>query len=284
MDGYCVELAGSPHAIGVQRDCAPSTGYRWYLTRLDQGLSLVDFGFRYDGEVRPGSGGKAFFTFQAVKEGSVGVHLTKYRTFDLSTVDAGEELTYTISGEAGAAPADTLNVLVGWTAFAPVDGDSASVLQKALHGRVGVGYTPLVVAVQVVSGRNYLFVCNARIVYPSAQNYAVLGKAYQPLKGDAEIREIVQIGHPHFVGSFGAFAPVEPDDAVFKAATKNLYGVDYTPLAATAQLVAGKNYLYAANAEVVYSGAEPYPVFVKVYQSLQGEIQITGVIDAYDYK
>lgn len=268
----------------IERDCAPSTGYRWYLTRLDQGLSLVDFGFKYDGEVKPGSGGKAFFTFQAVKEGSVGVHLTKYRLFDLCSVDAGEELTYTISGEAGAVPVDTLNVLGGWTAFALVDGDSASVLQKALRGRLGVGYTPLLAAKQLVNGTNYLFVCNSRIVYPSARNYAVLVKVYQPLKGESEIREIVQIGHPHFTGSFGAFAPVEPDDAVFKAAMQNLYGVDYTPLVATEQLVAGRNYLYAANAKVVYPGSEPYPVFVKVYQPLQGEIQVTGIIDAYAYK
>ena len=165
-----------------------------------------------------------------------------------------------------------------------MDGDRASVLQKALHGRVGVGYTPLLVATQVVSGINYLFVCNARIAYPSAQNYAVLVKVYQPPVGESKICEIVQIGHPHFVGSFGGFAPVEPDDAVFKAATKNLYGVGYTPLAAAEQLVSGKNYLYAANARGVYPGAEPYPVFVKVYQPLQGEIQITSIIDAYDYK
>ena len=30
--------------------------------------------------------------------------------------------------------------------------------------------------------------------------------------------------------------------------------------------MSGKNYLYAANARVVYPGAEPYPVFVKVYR------------------
>ena len=101
----------------VERDCAPSTGYRWYLTRLDQGLSLVDFRFRYDGEVRPGSGGKDFFSFQAVKEGSAGVHLTKYRLFDLSTVDAGEELTYTLAENRELFP---LTRSMSWAAGQPL--------------------------------------------------------------------------------------------------------------------------------------------------------------------
>jgi hypothetical protein len=36
--------------------------------------------------------------------------------------------------------------------------------------------------------------------------------------------------------------------------------------------------------KVVYPGAAPYPVLVKVYQPLQGEIQVTDIIDAYEYK
>ena len=63
-----------------------------------------------------------------------------------------------------------------------------------------------------------------------------------------------------------------------------LVGVGYTPLAVASQLVAGRNYLYAANAKVVYPGSEHYPVFVKVYQPLQGELQVTDIIDTYEYE
>jgi predicted secreted protein len=268
----------------VERDCTPSTGYRWYLTRLDRGLSLVDFGFRCGEEAKPGAGGKAFFTFQAVKEGAAGLQLTKYRTFDLSAADTDEELNYTVSKEAAAVSAEAFNLLGGWTAFAPVDKDSAGVLQEALQGFSGTGYTPLLVAKQLVAGTNYLFVCNARIVYPSAPGYAVVVKVYRPLKGRAEIRGKVQIGHPHIQGGFGAFTLLNPEDELFKDVAQKLLGVGYTPLAAAEQVVAGLNYLFAANAKVVYPGAEPYPVFVRACRPIHGEIEITDIIDAYEYK
>jgi hypothetical protein len=110
------------------------------------------------------------------------------------------------------------------------------------------------------------------------------GFGQESFKGEAEIREITKIGHPHFTGSFGAFAPVDGDSAsVLQKALQGRVGVDYTPLVVAEQLVSGKNYLFAANAKVVYPSTKPYPVFVKVYQPLQGEIQVTD-IDTYEYK
>jgi predicted secreted protein/effector-binding domain-containing protein len=272
----------------VERESAPSTGYRWYVTKLDKGLALIDFGFSYDEgkEVKPGCKGKAFFTFQALAPGKAAVQLTNYRTFEPSgiTSEQAEDLSFEIEEESLAA-AKTY-VLGGWSAFSLMDAESEKVSQSVFRHLLGVNYTPLLVSKQLVNGTNYLFVCNARVVYPDAKFYAVLVKVHQPIKGEAEVKDIIKIGHPHFTGSFGAFEQVQSGDekSVFRAAEQKLLGVEYTPFLVTTQIVSGRNYLFAANATVVYPGAEPYPVFVKVYQPLQGEIQVTGIIDAYDYK
>ncbi|MDR1325090.1 MAG: hypothetical protein LBK00_03540 [Treponema sp.] len=73
-----------------------------------------------------GSDGKAFFTFQVVKEGVVGVHLIKYRT---------EELAYT-SKEAITAPVNTLNVLGGCRNYLFMA--SAKVCQPLQQGEIQV--------------------------------------------------------------------------------------------------------------------------------------------------
>ena len=85
---------------------------------------------------------------------------------------------------------------------------------------------------------------------------------------------------------------MEPDDAVFKVATHKLYGVGLHAACSDEQLVARRNYLYAANAKAVYPGAKPYLVFVKVYQpyraryrlpaSLTPAITIKGINPAHN--
>lgn len=46
---------------------------------------------------------------------------------------------------------------------------------------VGVDYEPLAVATQVVAGRNYRFVCNAKVVSSQENNYLALVTIFQPL-------------------------------------------------------------------------------------------------------
>lgn len=58
---------------------------------------------------------------------------------------------------------------------------------------IGVNYTPLAVATQVVSGINYRFFCNAQVVYPEAPNDAVITQIYKPLNGDPHITSITKV-------------------------------------------------------------------------------------------
>ncbi len=82
----------------------------------------------------------------------------------------------------------------GWTPYVtPIPAEDLEVFKKALHGLVGVNYSPLAVAKQVVSGMNYRFFCNAHVVYPGAANEAAIVEIYKPLNGEPHITSISRI-------------------------------------------------------------------------------------------
>lgn len=85
-----------------------------------------------------------------------------------------------------------IDVMVG--AFTPfstqISTEAKEVFQKAMNGLLGVNYTPLAVSTQVVEGTNYRFFCNAKVVYPNANNDAAMVEIYQPLNGEPHIRQI----------------------------------------------------------------------------------------------
>jgi hypothetical protein len=69
----------------------------------------------------------------------------------------------------------------GYTAFnAPTDDVIPKALQKAIG--VGVDYTALAIASQVVHGRNYAIFAKAQIVYPETAPHNVLATLYQDVE------------------------------------------------------------------------------------------------------
>jgi hypothetical protein len=160
--------------------------------------------------------------------------------------------------------------------------------KKVLKGLelAGVNYEPLLVSKQLVSkGWNYLFVTNATDVTPGGKPYAVLVKFFQPTDGKAENLNIIQIGNPTFAGGYGAFQGLDDmAKTVFAEAQRMLLGMNSAACLVTTQIVAGRNYIFAVNSTPMYPGAEPEPVFLKVFQSLQGEVQIKDMPEAWDYR
>jgi hypothetical protein len=79
----------------------------------------------------------------------------------------------------------------------------------------------------------------------------------------------------------GAYGPWEhlsaETEAIFHEAIGKLLGVGYTPLLVSKQVVEGVNYIYAANAVVVYPGAQPYPVTVKIFKPLKGPAHVQEI-------
>ncbi|MEM9462508.1 MAG: hypothetical protein AAGF11_50635 [Myxococcota bacterium] len=67
------------------------------------------------------------------------------------------------------------------------------------------------------------------------------------------------------------------DKEVFDLATHGLVGVEYTPLKVSTQIVAGTNYRFLCNAQVVYPGSHAYRALVFIYAPLEGPPRITDI-------
>jgi hypothetical protein len=81
----------------------------------------------------------------------------------------------------------------GWTAYSTQISDEAKkAFETAFKGFVGVNYTPLAVATQVVAGTNYSFFCNAKGVYPGAINEGAMILIYSPAGGKPHIVSITR--------------------------------------------------------------------------------------------
>ncbi|MBV5281641.1 MAG: hypothetical protein JZU53_04310 [Paludibacter sp.] len=86
------------------------------------------------------------------------------------------------------------NLLGGWSAYSTtISSEAKKAFDEAFKGFVGVGYKPLAVSQQVVSGMNYRFFCNAKGVYPGAVDYAALVEIYDPLQHPAHITSIKKV-------------------------------------------------------------------------------------------
>jgi hypothetical protein len=80
------------------------------------------------------------------------------------------------------------------------------------------------------------------------------------------------------VGAYGAFQPVDSKTKdIFERALKGHLGVGYTPLIVSTQVVAGTNYLYMCNGQVVSPGAQPFPAEVIIFDPLEGPPHITSI-------
>lgn len=91
------------------------------------------------------------------------------------------------------APTATSSTLAGgWTNFNfTLTPKAKDVFKEALKGFVGVSYTPLAFATQVVAGTNWCFLSEA--ILPGGSQNAVLLYIYEPLQGHPHITEITKI-------------------------------------------------------------------------------------------
>lgn len=82
--------------------------------------------------------------------------------------------------------------LGGYTAFRKIDEKEKMLFVKSMYLK-GVDYNPLAVATQMVSGTNYQFLCEAKVVIPDPVPYNALVTIYAPLQGEAVITEIKNV-------------------------------------------------------------------------------------------
>lgn len=86
----------------------------------------------------------------------------------------------------------TKEILGGYTAFRKIEEKEKALFEKTMNLK-GVSYTPLAVATQVVSGTNYRFLCEAKVVIPDPVPYNTLVTVYAPLQGESVITEIKNV-------------------------------------------------------------------------------------------
>jgi len=82
----------------------------------------------------------------------------------------------------------------GWTPYSTtISSDAQKVFDAVIKPLMGVHYTPLAVATQVVAGLNYRFFCNYKVVYPNSPNEAAIVEIYQPVQGTAHVTSIKKV-------------------------------------------------------------------------------------------
>lgn len=84
------------------------------------------------------------------------------------------------------------NIVGGYTAFRRIEEKEKALFEKAMNLK-GVNYNPLAVAIQVVSGTNYRFLCEAKVVIPDPVPYNALVTVYAPLQSEPVITEIKNV-------------------------------------------------------------------------------------------
>jgi hypothetical protein len=163
-----------------------------------------------------------------------------------------------------------------------------ALLDKATAEMVGAEYEPVAyLGSQVVAGMNHAVLCRIRPVVPDAESSYAIVYIYKDLQDNAEITEIAESGVVSQIkeipgGWFAAEDPTVTEElgTAFAAALEDLVGVDYEPLALLgSQVVAGKNYCFFCEATPVVPNAETGYAFVYVYQDLQGNAELSDIVN-----
>jgi hypothetical protein len=81
----------------------------------------------------------------------------------------------------------------GWSPYHALTAEDKKIFDEAMHGFVGVKYTPQMVSTQVVAGMNYRFKCSATMS-PSNAIWEAIVEIYSPLQGKPYVTGIIRIG------------------------------------------------------------------------------------------
>ena len=85
-------------------------------------------------------------------------------------------------------------IVGGWSAWnSPVSGEALQVFEAVTKHLLGVHYTPVAYATQVVAGLNYAFLTLAKPVIPTPAESVKILYVYKPLQGDPHITHIVPV-------------------------------------------------------------------------------------------
>ncbi len=178
-----------------------------------------------------------------------------------------------------------------------ITADEQAIFEKATTGLGGVAYEPKdVIATQLVSGKNYAFLCTATPATREPVPYWAIVTVYADLKGNAEILNIAKVD-PADIKTVenagdedsGAWKSEKKENEAplpesVNTALKDFSGVSYSAIAVLGtQLVAGKNYCILAYGTLVTANPKTYLYEFDVYESLDGKAEVKS-IKSFDIK
>lgn len=218
---------------------------------------------------------------------------------------AGDATTGDDQGSASGTP-----LLGGWSfasdlSISLTEEDQAR-FDKAIEGLTGMGYEPVaVVASQLVSGKNYAYLCKTTPIASKAIPRWTIAVVYENLQGEASLTNVSEIDLTDIkvldsvdakeaVGAWEIatpggkpiMMPSEDAQAAFDSAAAKYTGVDLKPLSLLgSQVVAGMNYKYLCYGETVTENPAAALYIVDVYRDLEGNAEITNcsVLDLLSY-
>lgn len=86
----------------------------------------------------------------------------------------------------------------GWSPYeTKISNEEMQIFKKATKDLTGVGYEPVAVATQVVSGMNYNYFCNATVADQSQTTYPAMLEVTQTSSGDIKLSNISPIQTPN---------------------------------------------------------------------------------------
>lgn len=164
----------------------------------------------------------------------------------------------------------------------------------------GDNYTPIAyLGSQVVSGTNYAYLCRTEVTDFTLVSSLKLVTVYRGLVSDASVLDVLNVNIEDYTDDVGLeFEPMlaggwtpnkdypaklsEEEQAAFDAATAELAGVSYTPLALMGtQLVAGRNLAFLCCAESATEEPMYLLAVIVVYADLDGDYTITSLSPFY---
>ncbi|MCR5264422.1 MAG: hypothetical protein K6D94_11135, partial [Clostridiales bacterium] len=172
-------------------------------------------------------------------------------------------------------------VLGGWskTESPVITEDQKAAFDKAMDGLVGVDYIPVaVLAQQVVSGTNYLFLCRSTVVVPDALEKFSFVTVYADLEGGAEVTDIVsteimtRIDPEEDGGWIAAESPDVPRAIAetYDTVSKGTAVEGYSPVACLASDADGQNYCLLCGDDAGYA-------FAYLHTPAEGDAELTEI-------
>ena len=190
-------------------------------------------------------------------------------------------------------------IVGGWTlnsevAAVTIPNEAASAFEKAYDKKKDGNLKPLaLLGTQVVSGTNYMFLCES--IENGKMSYKTV-VVYKDLNGNSSISKVNNFNITTYAGENisndpnvlaggwevntdnGKGSLKEDDNKIFEIAVSSLDGVNYKPVLLLAtQLVSGNNYLFLSTAETVTQTPTNLLNVVTVYKDLEGKITLTSI-------